>query len=94
MPRIASTGAINSIRFIIVIVIKLILRNAADYFFLVASYVSIVLVTIVQVVSPFWKYCDSVVTERVRLQDATITAVAIKAANIIKVNKFFITISI
>ena len=72
----------------------LILRNATDHYFLVASYVSIVLVTIVQVVSPFWKYCDSVVTDRVRLQDAAITANAAKAAKITKVKNFFIAISI
>ena len=41
-----------------------------------ASYVSTVLVTIVQVVSPFWKYWDWVVIVRVTLQDVRPNAMA------------------
>ena len=46
----------------------------SSYFF-EASYVSMVLVTIVQVVSPFWKYWLCVVIVRVTLQLAISTPV-------------------
>lgn len=59
-----------------------------------ASYVSIVLVTIVQVVSPFVKYSDCVVIVRVTLQEVKHKPAIMQAAKHKRINNFRIVVTI